>query len=111
MNRVIFEAWVEPMLAASLRPGDVVILANLSLHKSPGAQAAIKASGAWLWFLPPYSPDLNPIAMAFSKLKAHLKATAARSLETLERAIGDICKLFTSEECSNSFKAAGYGFN
>jgi transposase len=111
MNRVIFEAWVEPMLAASLRPGDVVILDNLSLHKSPGAQATIRASGAWLLFLPPYSPDLNPIAMAVSKPKAHPKAAAARSLATRERAIGDICKLFTPKECSNYFKAAGYGFN
>lgn len=111
MNRAIFEAWVEQMLAPSLRPGDVVILDNLSSHKSPVAEAAIRATGAWLLFLPPYSPDLNPIEMAFSKLKAHLKATAARTIETLERAIGDICKLFTPEECSNYFKAAGYGFN
>jgi transposase len=67
MNRVIFEAWVGHMLAASLRPGDIVSLDNLSLHKSPGAEAATKASGAWLLFLPPYSPHRNPTAVLKTK--------------------------------------------
>jgi transposase len=111
MNREIFEAWVEQMLAPSLRPGDVGILDNLSSHKSPVAEAAIRATGTWLLFLPPYSPDLNPIEMASSKLKAHLKATAARIIDALERVIGDICKLFTPQECSAYFKAAGHGFS
>lgn len=109
MNRLIFEAWVEQLLVPVLRPGDVVILDNLSSHKSPVAEAAIKATGAWLLFLPPYSPDLNPIEMAFSKLKAHLKATAARTIKDLESAIGNICRMYTHEECANYFKAAGYG--
>jgi transposase len=111
MNRVIFDAWVEQLLVPVLRPGDVVIMDNLPAHKSQAAEDMIRATGAWLLFLPPYSPDLNPIEMAFSKLKAHLKATAARTIIALEQAIGDICRLFTPEECSNYFKAAGYGFN
>jgi transposase len=110
MNRLIFETWVEQMLVPQLRPGDVVIMDNLPAHKSLVAQAAIKATGAWLLFLPPYSPDLNPIKMAFSKLKAHLKAISARTIIELEKAIGDICRMFTPDECSNYFKVAGYGF-
>ena len=93
-----------------MHPGDVVILDNLPAHKSPVAEAAIRATGAWMLFLPPYSPDLNPIEMAFSKLKAHLRASAARTIHDLEVAIGDICRMFTPEECSNYFSAAGYGF-
>jgi transposase len=111
MNRTIFEAYVETQLAPTLKPGDVVILDNLSSHKSERANAAIKARGAWLLFLPPYSPDLNPIEMAFAKLKAHLRATAARTIDDLWKAIGSICKLFSPEECSNYFTAAGYGLN
>ena len=95
------------MLVPQLQPGDVVILDNLYAHKSLVAEAAIKRAGAWLLFLPPYSPDLNPIEMGFSKLKAHLKAISARTIIELEKAIGDICRMFTPEECSNYFKAAG----
>jgi transposase len=111
MNRAIFEAYVETQLAPALRPGDVVILDNLSSHKSQKAEAIIRARGAWLLFLPPYSPDLNPIEMAFAKLKAHLRAAAARTIDELWKTIGSICALFTPEECSNYFQAAGYGFN
>jgi transposase len=111
MNRVIFETYVETQLAPALKPGDVVILDNLSSHKSDRAESLIRDRGAWLLFLPPYSPDLNPIEMAFSKLKAHLRAIAARTIDDLWRAIGDICSFFTPEECSNYFTAAGYGFN
>jgi transposase len=110
MNRRIFETWVETQLAPTLRKGDVVILDNLSSHKSQAAEQAIRAKGAWLLFLPPYSPDLNPIEMAFSKLKAHLRARAVRTIDDLWRAIGDICNLFNPTECSNFFKAAGYGY-
>jgi len=92
-----------------LQPGDVVILDNLPAHKSPKAEAAIRAQGAWLLFLPPYSPDLNPIEMAFAKLKAHLRARAIRTIDALWQAIGDICELFTPAECQNYFIAAGYG--
>jgi transposase len=111
MNRIIFETYVETQLAPALMPGDVVILDNLSSHKSQRAERLIRAQGAWLLFLPPYSPDLNPIEMAFSKLKAHLRAIAARTIDDLWKAIGDICSFFTTEECSNYFTAAGYGFN
>ena len=88
---------------------DVVIMDNLPSHKSQRAENAIRAHGAGLHFLPPYSPDLNPIEMAFSKLKARLRAMAARTIDDLWKAIGNICALFTSDECSNYFSAAGYG--
>ena len=109
MNRTIFEAYVETQLAPTLAKGDVVILDNLAAHKSPKAEAAIKARGAWMLFLPPYSPDLNPIEMAFSKLKACLRTKAIRTIDHLWRAIGDICALYSTTECQNDFKAAGYG--
>jgi len=108
MNRRIFDTWVETQLAPTLSKGDVVILDNLPAHKSQAAEQAIRARGAWLLFLPPYSPDLNPIEMAFSKLKAHLRAKAARTIDDLWRAIGDICILYDPTECANFFKAAGY---
>lgn len=111
MNRAIFEAYVETQLAPALKPGDVVILDNLSSHKSEWAEKLIRNRGAWLLFLPPYSPDLNPIEMAFSKLKALLRAMAARTIDELWKAIGNICSLYSPEECSNYFCAAGYGFN
>jgi transposase len=111
MNRAIFDAYVETQLAPELRPGDVVILDNLSSHKSAKAEKIIRAKGAWLLFLPAYSPDLNPIEMAFSKLKAHLRKAAARTIDDLWKAVGNICALFSQQECSNYFKAAGYGFN
>jgi transposase len=105
---VHFEAYVETQLAPTLSKGDVVILDNLAAHKSSKAEAAIKARGAWTLFLPPYSPDLNPIEMAFSKLKAHLRARAIRTIDGLWRAIGDICSLYAPTECQNYFKTAGY---
>ena len=107
----VFEAYVETQLAPVLKPGDVVILDNLSSHKSEKAEKTIRSKGAWLLFLPPYSPDLNPIEMAFAKLKAHLRAAAARTIDDLWKAIGSICALFSPEECSNYFEAAGYGLN
>ena len=110
MNRVIFDAYVETQLAPILKPGDVVILDNLAAHKSERAENNIRAKGSWLLFLPPYSPDLNPIEMAFSKLKLWLRKTEARSTDDLWKAIGNICNLFTPDECSNYFTAAGYGF-
>ncbi len=108
MNRAIFDTYVETQLVPTLRPGDVVIMDNLSSHKSQRAEKAIRARGAWLLFPPPYSPDLNPIEMAFSKLKAHLRSTAARTIDDLWKAIGNICALFTPDECSNYFANAGY---
>ena len=106
-----FEAYVTQVLVPELRPGDVVIMDNLSSHKSETAERAIRSKGAWMLFLPPYSPDLNPIEMAFAKLKAHLRSAAARTIDALWRAIGNICALFSPDECSNYFEAAGYGFN
>ena len=109
MNRRIFDTWVRTQLVPTLSKGDVVILDNLAAHKSAAAEQAVRERGAWLLFLPPYSPDLNPIEMAFSKLKAHLRARAARTVDELWQAIGDICSLFKPEECRNFFNAAGYG--
>src|SRR6202044_2299512 len=111
MNRRIFETYVETQLAPTLKEGDIVIMDNLAAHKSPIAEKAVRARGAWILFLPPYSPDLNPIEMAFAKLKALLRAKAVRTIDDLWRAIGRICDLFDPQECKNYFTAAGYGFN
>ncbi len=108
MNAEMFDLYVTTQLAPTLRPGDVVILDNLSSHKSPGAARALHAIGAWFLFLPPYSPDLNPIEMAFAKLKTLLRKAAARTYDQLWHAVGHVCDLFTDEECYNFFKAAGY---
>ncbi len=108
MNREAFDIYVETQLAPTLHQGDVVILDNLAAHKSERAAKALKARGAWFLFLPPYSPDLNPIEMAFSKLKAHLRKAGARTIDALWRAVGDICDLFSPEECWNYLNAAGY---
>jgi transposase len=109
MNRNVFETYVETQLAPTLERGDVVILDNLSSHKSPRAAEMLKERGAWFLFLPPYSPDLNPIEMAFSKLKALIRKAAARTYGDLWQAVGHVCNLFSDEECFNFFKAAGYG--
>ena len=108
MNRLIFETYVETQLAPTLKRGDMVILDNLSSHKSEKAAAILKERGAWFLFLPPYSPDLNPIEMAFSKLKAHLRRIGARTIDELWRAVGTICGLYSQEECWNYLKEAGY---
>ena len=108
MNRRIFETWIETQLAPTLSKGDVVILDNVGFHKSARAEQVIKAKGAWLLFLPAYSPDLNPIEMAFSKLKTLLRKRAARSFDAITKALGDIVSLFSVEECQNFFRAAGY---
>lgn len=105
MNRAAFEIYIETQLAPTLKPGDVVILDNLSVSHSPRAADILAERGAWFLFLPQYSPDLNPIEMAFSKLKAHLRAAAARNFKDLTNAIGDICSLFTPTECWNFFKS------
>jgi len=110
MNRRIFDTYVETQLAPTLSKGDVVIMDNLSAHKSTRAEKIIKKKGAWILFLPAYSPDLNPIEMAFAKLKSHLRARAVRTIDQLWKAIGDICDLFSPTECINYFKKAGYEF-
>ncbi len=108
MNRVAFDTYIETQLAPTLQEGDIVILDNLAVHKSTRAAQCLKDKGAWFLFLPPYSPDLNPIEMAIAKLKAHLRKAAARSYDALWRALGDICGLYEPEECWNYLKAAGY---
>jgi transposase len=108
MNGGAFEAYVETQLAPRLEPRTVVILDNLSTHRSPRAAAALRKRGCWLLFLPPYSPDLNPIEQAFAKLKAHLRRIAARTYDDLVAAVGDVCSLFQPAECRNFFKAAQY---
>lgn len=108
MDRDAFDTCVETQLAPTLRRGDIVILDNLSVHKSARAEAALRARGAWMLFLPQYSPDLNPIEMAFAKLKAHLRKAAARTFDALIDAIGNICHLYQPDECWNYFKVAGY---
>jgi transposase len=108
INRAAFEAYVEKVLISELRPGDIVIMDNLSSHKGPRTRALIEAAGAMLLFLPPYSPDFNPIENAFAKLKAMLRKAAERTLEGLWSAIGRIIDTFTPAECANYFAAAGY---
>lgn len=111
MNAEMFTLYTETQLLPTLRRGDVVILDNLSSHKSPNAAAALRAVGAWFLFLPPYAPDLNPIEMAFSKLKALIRKAAARTYDQLWAAVGHVCDLFSDEEGFNDFKAAGYEAN
>lgn len=108
INGEIFTAYVEQILAPALRPGDIVIMDNLGSHKGEGVRVAINAVGAELRFLPPYSPDFNPIENAFSKLKAILRKAAERTRDGLWSAVGDAIETFTPEECANYFTAAGY---
>lgn len=108
MDRLMFNAYIETQLAPALEPGTVVILDNLATHKSPEAAQILRERGCWFVFLPAYSPDLNPIEMAFSKLKAHLRRIGARTFDQLCDAVGEVCDLFTPDECWNFFKAAGY---
>ncbi len=108
INREAFDAYVQQFLVPDLRPGDIVIMDNLGSHKSPLVEAALKVAGAELMFLPPYSPDFNPIEKAFSKLKALLRTAAERTVEGLWNAIGRFVGAFTPQECANLFAAAGY---
>lgn len=111
MNRAAFDTYIETQLAPTLSRGDIVILDNLAVHKSEKAAECLRQKGAWFLFLPPYSPDLNPIEMAFAKLKAHLRTAAARTFDDLWKAIGNICDLFSKDECWNFLKEAGYAYN
>ena len=108
INREAFEAYVEQVLVPELRPGDVVIMDNLSSHKGSRVQEMIQAKGAELLFLPPYSPDFNPIEKVFSKLKALLRKAAERTVEGLWTTIGKLLDAFTPAECANYFANAGY---
>ena len=108
INRDAFQAYVDQVLVPELTPGDIVVMDNLGSHKGPAVRAAIEAAGARLLFLPPYSPDFNPIEMAFSKLKALLRKAAERTVEGLWSAIGGLVDTVTPDECTNFFAAAGY---
>jgi transposase len=108
INGARFLAYVEQALAPTLRQGDVVVMDNLPAHKVNGVRQAIEAAGARLLFLPPYSPDLNPIEQAFAKLKALLRTAATRTVEALWRAIGQLLEVFTPAECANYLAHAGY---
>ena len=108
MNGDAFRAYVEQVLAPTLSLGDIVIMDNLPAHKAAGVREAIEAAGATLRYLPPYSPDFNPIENAFSKLKALLRAKAERTIDALWNAVGEIIGLFTPDECANYFIACGY---
>jgi transposase len=112
MDKDMFDLYVEGILAPTLKPKDVVVLDNLPVHKrSTVAKEILEQVGAWFLFLPKYSPDLNPIEMVFSKLKVLIRKAAARTYDELWQAVGNICKLFTDEECYNFFVAAGYETN
>jgi transposase/AcrR family transcriptional regulator len=108
INGEWFEAYVRHVLLPELRPGNVVIMDNLSSHKRPAVGELIEAAGATLMFLPPYSPDFNPIEMAFAKLKALLRKAAERTIEGLWERIGDLIDVFTPQECANYFATCGY---
>ena len=103
-----FLAYIEQILVPTLHPGDIVIADNLRAHKVAGVQRAIQAAGATLWYLPPYSPDLNPIELCFAKLKAIVRAARCRRIETLWPLLGECLQRFSSDECRNYFRHRGY---
>jgi transposase len=108
INGAAFRAWIEQMLVPELRPGDIVVMDNLGSHKVSGVREAIEAAGAELRYLPPYSPDLNPIEQVFAKLKMLLRRTAARTRESLWRAVGELLERFSPAECARYIHHSGY---
>jgi len=108
MYGAAFRACVDHVPAPTLKPGDIVVMDNLSAHRGAAVREAIRGAGAGLRFLPPYSPDLNPIEMAFSKFKAFLKRRAARTVSQRDKAITQAIDTYTPDECKNYFAAAGY---
>lgn len=109
VNAELFIAYIEQVLVPTLRLDDIVIMDNLPVHKVPAVRRAIEAAGAQLLFLPPYSPDLNPIEMIFAKMKAKLRQEAHRTVEALWRALGRIASAITRTECANYLRHCGYG--
>jgi transposase len=103
-----FLAWIEQFLVPTLRPGDIVVMDNLSSHRDPAIRCAIRNAGAKLFYLPKYSPDLNPIEQAFAKLKTLLRKAKARSFDAIEAAIAALLRTITPIECRNFFTEAGY---
>jgi transposase len=110
VNGDLFLAYVRQQLAPTLRPGDIVIMDNLSSHKRAGVREAIEAAGATLLFLPPYSPDFNPIEQAFAKFKWLLKSAALRTVDALWKTCGQLLERFTETECRNYIHHAGYRY-
>lgn len=108
INGELFRVYVEEVLAPTLKPGDVVVLDNLGSHKGKAARAAVRARGAHLIFLPPYSPDLNPIEMVFAKLKTLFRKADERTIEASWRRVGTLLDAFTPAECQNCLRHAGY---
>jgi transposase len=108
INGASFLAYIEQVLVPTLKPGDIVVMDNLGSHKGHAVRRAIRAAGAKLFFLPPYSPDLNPIEQVFAKLKTLLRKAAERTVETTWKRIGSLLELFAPQECANYFKNAGY---
>ena len=111
INGEAFLAYIEQVLAPTLRRGDIVIMDRLSSHKVAGVRQAIEGAGARLLYLPPYSPDLNPIELAFAKLKALLRARALRTVDALWKALGDLVSCFSPQECANFLRHAGYFYS
>ena len=109
INGELFRLYVEKVLAPSLVKGDVVILDNQGSHKGEAARAAVRAAGAHLLFLPPYSPDLNPIEQVFAKLKHMMRKTQPRDVEATWRKAGQLLDLFSPQECENYLRNSGYG--
>lgn len=110
INGQIFRAWVEQHLVRELRPGDIVVMDNLSSHKVAGVVEAIEAAGASVRYLPPYSPDLNPIELAFSKFKKLLRDGAERTTDKLWNLCGRVLELFSETECRNYLSHCGYRY-
>ena len=108
MDGPAFLAWIEQMLAPTLEPGDIVVMDNLPAHKPDAVRTAIEATGATLRYLPPYSPDLNPIEQVFAKLKALLRKAQERSIDALWRRIGQLLDHFKTDECRRYFTHCGY---
>jgi transposase len=108
INGKIFLAWVKQELLPTLREGDIVVMDNLSSHKVSGVKEAIESVGAKVLYLPPYSPDLNPIEMVFAKLKMLIRKSKQRNVEDLWRKLGQLCDVFSQQECLKYFRHAGY---
>jgi len=111
INGELFLAYVNQILLSTLREGDIVVLDNLSSHKVAGVKQAIESVGARVLYLPPYSPDLNPIEQVFSKLKTMLRKFKLRTMEALWNKLGELCDVFSPNECKNYYKNSGYGKN
>jgi transposase len=108
INGELFQAYVERVLVPTLRPGDVVVMDNLGSHKSVAVRRAIRAAGAHLLFLPPYSPDLNPIEQVFAKLKHLMRTASERTVEAVWKRLGALIECFSPQECANYLRNAGY---